>query len=344
MEDSDRREATIAAVVPTHGRAQILPRCLEGLARQRRPPDEVILVIREGDRLTAEVAETWSRKLPLRVVMVGEPGLVPALNAGLAAAEADLVAFTDDDAVPRDAWLSGIEATFGDPAVAGAGGRDVVWRDGRMISEREDLAARLTPVGSRDPVVGRVQRFGRITGNHHLGSGPPRDVDVLKGANMAYRRALAAPLGFDLRLRGSGLEHSEPSLCLPLRAAGWRIVYDPAIVVDHFLAPRARGDDRELLDPARVYDATFNEALSLWPFLKRRWYAPHVAWAVLVGTIGSPGVMQLPRHARRGSRRPWRLMTAALKARYDALGVSRTGEPRVATPRAAAAHRRPPHA
>lgn len=335
------RATTIAVVVPTYARPQLLPRCLDALARQRRPPDDVILVVRADDEATAAVADRLTTALPVRLVEVGEAGLVRALNAGLAAAAADIVAFTDDDAAPHDDWLLRIETAFDAADVAAVGGRDIVWEGGRVVGGVTDAAAgRSMTGGTRDLVVGRVQRFGRITANHHLGSGPPRDVDILKGADMAYRRELAAPLGFDPRLRGSGSQvHNEASLCLPLRAAGWRIVYDPAIAVDHHPAPRSGDDVRELLEPGRVYDATFNEALSLWPFLARRWYVPHIIWAVFAGTIWSPGLAQVPRHLLRGNRGSWRLVIAALQARRDALRASRAGPPRVALPAAQASSR-----
>jgi hypothetical protein len=55
---------------------------------------------------------------------------------------------------------------------------------------------------------------------------------VVQAANMALRReALALPDG----LRGSGAQaHFEVAMCLWARKRDWRIVYDPAIVVDHY--------------------------------------------------------------------------------------------------------------
>jgi hypothetical protein len=42
--------------------------------------------------------------------------------------------------------------------------------------------------------VGRVGRWGKLVGNHHLGTGSARSVMVLKAVNMAFRReALAVP-------------------------------------------------------------------------------------------------------------------------------------------------------
>lgn len=325
---------TVAVVVPSYGRADELPSCLVGLSRQSRMPDDVLIVVRTGDQATSAVVDGFKHVLPIRAVAVDEPGLIRALNAGLAASGADIVAFTDDDAVPRKEWLARIEIAFQDTEVAAVGGRDVNWdAEGVVQDGPEVLAAKLKLVGRRAPVVGRVQRFGRITGNHHAGLGPARDTDILKGVNMAYRRRLLTAMGFDCRLRGTGSQvHNEPSVCLPLRAAGWRIVYDPAVTVDHRPAPRPHEDDRELRDPRRVYDRTFNEALSLWPYIDRQWRPLHIAWAIAIGTIWSPGLAQIPRHLRRGNRRPWRIVLAAARARRDAVLLLRSSPKRPKPP------------
>ena len=62
---------------------------------------------------------------------------------------------------------------------------------------------------------------------------------VLKGVNLSVRGELIRQIGFDRRLRGVATEHhSELGLCLRLLQMGYRIVYDPAIAVDHRPAPR----------------------------------------------------------------------------------------------------------
>lgn len=324
----------IAVVVPTYARAEELPECLRGLSRQHRAPDDVLVVIRVGDEATKSVVDAWKHALPVRAVPVAAPGLVQALNAGLEATDADIVAFTDDDAVPRMGWLARIESVLREPGVAAVGGRDVIWQAGSVFDGRTQVfAARLRHGDRRERVVGRVQRFGRITGNHHAGRGPARDVDILKGVNMAYRRRLVVDYGFDLRVRGTGSQvHNEPSVCLPLRAAGWRIIYDPEVTVDHYPASRPNADDREMRDATRVYDSAFNETLSLWPYLGRRWRPAYLAWTIAVGTIRTPGLVQLPRHARRGDRRPWHMLLAAMRARRDAVLLLRRSPPRPTPP------------
>ena len=96
-------------------------------------------------------------------VVVSAPGHLAALEAGAAAATGDIIAFTDDDAVPRREWLRRALTHFADPRVGGVGGRDLV------------------ATGDHDPtafVVGRIGRWGKVIGNHHVGIGPARPVDI----------------------------------------------------------------------------------------------------------------------------------------------------------------------
>src|SRR5262249_44259745 len=146
-------------------------------------------------------------------------GLVSAYNFGLAAVREPIVAFIGDDAGPTEHWLAGVLQTFaGGERIAAAGGRELILGYGQAGAAGQgiDLRGLLGP-----PRVGRIQWFGRMLGNHDAGVGAARDVDLLKGVNMAFRTAAILPFGFDERLRGRGVEvHSELSTCLPLRRRG----------------------------------------------------------------------------------------------------------------------------
>ena len=210
------------------------------------------------------------------------------MNAALAECRGDIIALTDDDTEPHADWIERISMGFNDTQIGGVGGRD--WQP----KERTDRTE-----------VGRVQWFGRVIGNHHLGAGPARPVDVLKGANAAYRTSLLRAVGFDTRLMGTGAQMFwELALCLPLRRAGWTLVFDPKIAVDHHVAPR-HGDDqrhRGLFASAPQRDAVHNETLVLLEHQQGFARLAFVAWAWLVGTRTEPGLAQLPRLMLLGDR------------------------------------------
>ena len=208
------------------------------------------------------------------VVLVDRPGQVAAMAAGLAATHTLLVAFTDDDAVPRPDWIERLLEPFADPGVGAVGGRDAIGGDDIEYPPSAES-------------VGLVSRWGRLIGNHHIGLGAARDVDVLKGVNCMYRRsAIAIPQD----LRGSGAQvHNEVAIGLRAKALGWRLVYDPSIVVDHYPGPRFDADQRS--GPARsaVFDAAYNLTFSVGSISLSQAFR-RTTYAVFVGDRALPGI------------------------------------------------------
>jgi glycosyltransferase involved in cell wall biosynthesis len=298
-------EATV--LVPTWRRAQELGRCLDALAAQTRRPDEVIVVARAQDD------ETWrllgAREedgLPLRSLRVETQGVVASLNAGLDAARGDLVAITDDDAEPRPEWLERIERHLRrEPDLGGVGGRDWMHQDGRVLDGEE-------------PVVGRIRWFGRVIGRHHLGAGPPREVDMLKGANMAVRAEALRGMRLDESLRGSGMQmHWEMGLCLALKRAGWRLLYDPEVAVDHYSAPRFDEDQRVGRSLVALENEVYNHTRTLLGGLSW-WRKPFfLGYGLLVGARWAPGVVTGLELTIRGRRQPG-AYAACTRARLQA--------------------------
>jgi glycosyltransferase involved in cell wall biosynthesis len=272
----------VSVVVPTYRRSESLTRCLDALDRQTRAAEETIVVVRGDDEASRQVVR--SRARPVRLVLVHRPGVVAAMNAGLDASDGEVIALTDDDAAPHADWLERIVDTYArDARIAAVGGRDWVtsYKTGRLIDRSES-------------VVGRVDWLGRVTGNHHAGVGQARDVDVLKGVNLSVRGDLLRRIRFDERLRGVGTEHHwELALCLALRRGGYRIVYDPAIAVDHH--PQPRVNDSRMFNPRELRDARHNETLAVLEYLPAWRGGLHLIWAGAIGTSSAPGIAQLIR-------------------------------------------------
>ena len=269
-------------IVPTYRRPDDLARCLKALTKQINPPYEVVVVVRNIDIDTWAILETLkSLSLPLKTVTVKVSGVIAAMNAGVEAATGDIVAFTDDDAAPHPDWLQRIEAHFlADDRIGGVGGRDAIQR-----SEPWFEGERAT--------VGLLQWHGRLIGEHHRGTGAAREVDVLKGVNMSFRRSLFADLQFDRRLRGTGAQvHFEVAFCLALRRKGWTLIYDPAILVDHYIAQRFDEDQRQQFNAIAYINAVHNETLALLEHLSWLQRIVFLIWTVLIGTRQSLGFVQ----------------------------------------------------
>ena len=269
--------APVAVVVPTFRRTELLGRCLDAVAAQDPPPAQVVVVVRPEDPETAAWLGDRARGAPAVDLAVAVPGAsaMAALAEGVAQTVQPIVAFVDDDAAPRPGWLAGLLAHFEDPAVGAVGGRDVV-----------DHPAHTGPPTTD---VGRLTRWGRVVANHHLGTGAARDVAALKGVNMAFRaEALALPRA----LRGRGAQvHWELAASMWAASRGWRLVYDPAILVDHTVGPRFDDDRRVRPRPAAIAAVGYNLVLVLGTFdraLARR----RVLFGLVVGDSETPGAVR----------------------------------------------------
>jgi GT2 family glycosyltransferase len=301
----------ITVLVPTYRRPHDLERCLRALQSQVLSPSQVIVTARRDDAESWDVLRRYREEMPnLLTIPLDRPGLVHALNSGVVRVRTPLVAVTDDDAAPRPDWLQRIVAHFAsDERIAGVGGRDWVHR-GEFVED-----GRAEPVGILPPI-------GSHVGNHHLGFGPARDVDVIRGANCAYRVAqLRAVGGFDERLRGSGAQaYSEIGVGLRLKKAGWRVVYDPQVAVDHYLGA-VFGEDVHRAGrfvAAVQRNEAHNEGLARLEFLRPPLRPVFLAWAVLVGTRANPGVVQALRFLLRDGFRSFERMASATLGYLDA--------------------------
>lgn len=264
--------STISVVVPTYARPQYLEQCISALCCQRRMPDEVVVVVRKSDVASRSLLDDLDFS-PLRIVYVEKPGVIAALRVGVSLTTGSVIAFTDDDAEPSPEWVAQLEAALQDPRVGGVGGRDL------LPASYQDR--RTSRVGHHAP-------FGKVFGNHHRGK-RLREVDVLKGVNMAFRsEALALPL--DEVLRGEGAQvHYEMAISAWAKHRKWVLLYDPEITVRHHLAPRPE-QDRRVKPPA---EAIRNEAFN---WLRTTAYAGNptmqVLYGLLIGGRGSPGILR----------------------------------------------------
>jgi GT2 family glycosyltransferase len=259
---------TVSIVVPTYQRPAQLRSCLQGLLALDPPPLEVIVVRRSSDADAERVLREM--RSSVREVVVEQAGQVVALQEGTAQAEGEIVAFTDDDAVPRVDWLKGLLAAYRDERIVAVGGRDIVHDHRGTIDGTADK-------------VGCLTWYGRPEGNHHLGAGHARQVDFLKGVNLSIRRwAVAFPTG----LRGNGAERdNDMAMTLRLSAQGYPVIYDPHILVDHFAGPRPDSDRREEHSADVFYNRTYVIG-SLRPDLRNR----SLLYGLFIGDRGCPGL------------------------------------------------------
>jgi glycosyltransferase involved in cell wall biosynthesis len=220
----------VAVVVCTRNRSAALTGALEAVLAIDHDPRawELVVVDNASTDDTAAVAGAVAAAHPGRVRVVGEPevGLSAARNAGIAATEAPVVAFLDDDAFPEPGWLAALVAGFRRREVMCVGGPVAPILDGelpRWFSGRFLPYLTVWDLGPK-PLELRYNEYPR-------------------GANIAFRRAgLEQVGGFSPHLgrRGSSLLSCEEiELCLRLERAGFVALYQPGARVRH-LTPVGR--------------------------------------------------------------------------------------------------------
>lgn len=295
-----------SVLVPSFGRPASLEECLCALGRQTLPPGEVIVVWQGDDTPTRDAALRVAATLPVpvRVLRLAEPGIVPAENLALENASGELILMTDDDVVVPPDWVARHAAHYDDPTVGAVGGVTVNYENRRA-----------QPVNARTP-VGRLSWYGRLYGNFDNRPSaervrPASEVDHLIGCNMSLRRR--AFDRFEAGLRPYW-QMFEAEACLQVRARGYRVLFDPGIVIDHYLtrggsvyAPGRSGDLEQ-----KVGNAAYNLAFILSkhtpaPARWARW-----AYAMALGTTTAPGPLLLPLTVRRFGRPGRELAVARL--------------------------------
>jgi glycosyltransferase involved in cell wall biosynthesis len=104
----ESRVVTLSVVIPARNDAAMLAHCLEHLAAQLRPADEIIVVDNGSTDDTARVARAGG------AIVLEQPvvGIWSASSTGYDAASGEVIVRIDADSRPPVDWLAHIEAAF----------------------------------------------------------------------------------------------------------------------------------------------------------------------------------------------------------------------------------------
>jgi glycosyltransferase involved in cell wall biosynthesis len=220
----------VSVIIPLHTDGPRFRRCLESIMTM--PSKTIFEVVVVTDRATFG--------LPSEVISVTTRSprtTSPAVKRDRAfdVARGRILAFIDDDAYPRPDWLDSAAETLKDEAIHAVGGPgltppDSTWR------ERLGGAVYESILGS-GPLR---HRFVAVQ--------PARDSDDLPAYNLLIRReALATIGGWSSTFYGG----EDTKVCHELVTAGFRLRYDPRVVVYHHRRPVLRAHLQQVANVGR---------------------------------------------------------------------------------------------
>lgn len=207
-----RERLSISVIIPAHNEEKTLGICLESLARMTYPAEclEVIVVDNGSTDRTREVAESFSKRLNLKVLEKRDGTISAVRNWGARAARGEIFAFTDADCeVPRD-WLTQA-ALWPSPKIGIAGAHGLIPQNSSWVARAwyQDVAAR---------------KAGEVAYVPTLDLLVPRSVFFNVG-------------GFDESIQ----TNEDFEFCQRVRAAGLKILGRPEIAVVHWGTPQNLG-------------------------------------------------------------------------------------------------------
>jgi glycosyltransferase involved in cell wall biosynthesis len=242
----------ISIVICCHNSAEKLPETLRHIQNQafiREISWEVLIIDNASTDKTSKVAESiWdlSPVTTLRVVNESRLGLVFARIRGFREACHDVVSFVDDDNWLDENWVYLLnEVMRREPAIGACGGLNTAVFECDKPGWFDEF--------EKSYAVGeQAARPGDITENP----------GILCGAGLSIRKSAWDQLnenGFSFTLvgrQGNELLCGEDyELCLAIRLAGWKIWYEPALKLQHYL-PTDRLDWKHLRRMIRGYGFT----------------------------------------------------------------------------------------
>jgi len=271
--------------IPTYKRPGYLARAIDSVLKQTLPPLELLIISRIDDYPTAEVIEEYisklsSKSLHFRSVNVSQPGFLPPVIAAIENATGDVLVLLDDDAEAHLDWLERISQYYSDPNVGGVGGRCINYFNGIMQTY---------PLADK---VGKLFWYGRSIGNMYreCSFSGYKAVDFLMGGNCSYRLSLLKNCVPDQVLQNNVAFHWEMDVGLQIKAAKYKILFDPNIVVDHHSAPR-EVDGLRTVNFDGVYWSNFNYCYLMRKHLTIFGYFCYLIYSFLIGWSGSPGIL-----------------------------------------------------
>jgi len=211
----------LSIVIPSFQRSDLLALCLERVTRHAPAGTETI-VVDDGSRhsVISSTAQSFPGVSVIRMERRG--GFCVAANRGLREARGEFIELLNDDTQVEAGWAETALRCFDDPAVGAV--------TPLVLAGEPGDAPIIDSAGDSYDAGGFAWKngHGQRLAEPYLTS---RDVAAASGSTVFFRRSALVETGLFAEHFGSYFE--DVDLSLRLRAAGWRIRYEPAARVWH---------------------------------------------------------------------------------------------------------------
>lgn len=210
----------VSVIIPIHDKLPYTLACLCSIARHGAvAPFEVIVV---DDASPDDSVDVLSRIDGVRVLRnATNLGFIGSCNAGAGVARGVFMLFLNNDTQVTPGWLDALLACFVEEEGCGIAGSRLAYPDGR-----------LQEAGGIVYANGEAWTYGRFEKRDDPRFLYRRDVDYVSGASLMIAADLFKLIGgFDNRYAPAYCE--DVDLAFAVRAAGRRVIYQPASLVIH---------------------------------------------------------------------------------------------------------------
>ena len=200
----------VSIIIPTLNEAANIGRCLTSIIKLENITAllEVIVIDNGSTDHTMKIVDTFSQILTIRSAILPGVNISALRNNGAKLAKGDIFAFLDADCTVRQDWLKNAVLRFKDPSVYVSGAFYRVPDDSTWVAK-----------------AWYINQAKNIKSGY---------VEKLQGGNLWIRRNVFCDVnGFDEQL----ITNEDYELCFRIRAKGYEIYSDPAIVAFHWGVP-----------------------------------------------------------------------------------------------------------
>ena len=252
----------ISVIIPTLNEEKNLPRVIASLKKVRYPKEKLELLIVDGG--STDKTLFWAKKAGAKILINPKKIRGAGCNIGVEKAKGEFIAFTDADCVVPINWLEKLLINFKNENIASVGGPNITPKDDSKFAKAAgEVIALLTKPGSR----------------YGLESKKIREIYHNPGCNVLYKREAIIKVGnFNPRL----LTCEDEELDFRLLENGYKILFTPQVVVDHYRRPTYK----KILIQAYRFAVGRAQAIKLHPKMAR-WFhfIPSLILIFFIGII-----------------------------------------------------------